>query len=198
MKRLCLTAVGLLFSLQLLHGQAQTIIKQKAKDLRDQNNAKQGVPPSSSSRPTPPAPNPSQPAPAVPLTAQQQAIGRLQNDLIALRPGSAATDKQKHQLAMSLSGVAYGKKPTAQATAKLANGLADALGEKQLTNATRSRLLQNLSAVMNAEKFGQRQIQDTVADLQKILKDTGVSESVSAKVGGAARDIVLEIRKTTT
>lgn len=194
MKQPCAWAAGWLLSATLLHGGAENIIKQRAKDLRDQNNARQGAAPPPRAAPAATQPPP-QPAPAVPLTQSQQALGRLQSDLTALRPGAQVSETQKQQLTRSLAAIAQGKKPSPQSTSQLASSLAAALGEKLLSNPTRSRLIQNLSAVMNAEKFGASQLNDTVKDIQSIFKSNGVSEAATERVAVAARAVVSDLHQ---
>jgi hypothetical protein len=186
--------------LTLLAGSAaagpDVIIRERAKQLRDQNNARQGV--------TPPAPAPVTPAKpgtpaAVPpqatvLTAQQASLVRLQTDLASFKTNVTVTAEQQQRLANDLSAVAQGpNKPSAQATSRLAGNMAIALGQKPLTAAERSRLLQNLNALLNGATMPKDQMQDIVADIQKIFK----ASPQAAAIGSDAKTIAAEIQKTT-
>src|SRR5437660_686264 len=79
---------------------SEAIIKQRAKELRDQNNVRQGVPPPA------PAQRPSnQNAPqAVAVTP----MAKLQADLTGIKPNSRVTAEQKQQLAKDLMALAQG------------------------------------------------------------------------------------------
>ena len=106
-------------------GGSEQIIKQKAKDLRDQNNAQQGVAPPTHSTAPPSASAPAQAAPAQPLTPQQQAMSRLVKSLTAIRPESKVTPELKSELTSSLVAVAQGTpKPSSQAAIRLSEDLA--------------------------------------------------------------------------
>src|SRR5438034_694093 len=73
---------------------SEAIIKQRAKELRDQNNVRQGVPP-----PAPPQqptkPNATQPAALTP-------VAKLQADLAAIKPNSQVTAKQKRAMSWAI------------------------------------------------------------------------------------------------
>src|SRR5262245_61560438 len=97
----CFGLVGLM-ALQSFAG-PDVIIREKANQLRDQNNARQGVPP-----PAPaPAPSTAKPAttpaqPAVSPAAQPAGFARLQSNLGAIRPNSPITASQKQLLTQDL------------------------------------------------------------------------------------------------
>src|SRR5262245_31659356 len=88
-------------------GGSEQIIKQRAKDLRDQNNARQGFPPPSARPATPSSTTPTTPSPTTPttitMTPQQQAMARLQASLAAIRPGVRVTSEMKQQLASDMT-----------------------------------------------------------------------------------------------
>lgn len=194
MKHRLVSVVGLFLSVGLLHAGSESIIKQKAKDLRDQNNARQGAAPPPRTPAQPPATVPQPTVPAAPLTAQQQALGRLQKDLTALRPGSEITPVQKQQLARSLAGVAQGLKPKPELTTRLADDLAAALGSKLLANPTRTKLLQNLSTALNAGRFAPAQVNQAVADTLNLLKGAGVDQEVASRVATSVRAMAEDLK----
>ena len=102
---------------------SEAIIKQHAKELRDQNNVRQGVPPPA------PAPQPAKPSAAQP--AALTLMAKLQADLAAIKPNSQVTAEQKQQLNRDLQALATGpKKPSPGATSKLAGDIAAALAQK--------------------------------------------------------------------
>lgn len=178
-------------------GGSEQIIKQRAKDLRDQNNAQQGVAPPARSTAPPSASTPAQAAPAQPLTPQQQAMSRLLKSLTAIRPESRLTPELKSQLTSSLIGVSQATpKPSSQAATRLSEDLAAALSQKLLTNVTRNRLAQNLNAILNPSNMQASQIADIVTDIQAILESSGIPAVDAKKAAGAAQAVAAELRKT--
>ena len=178
-------------------GGSEQIIKQRAKDLRDQNNAQQGVaPPAQAPAPATGVTPPAQTAPAQPLTPQQLAISRLLKSLTAIRPESKLTPELKSQLTSSLIGVAQGTpKPSSQAAIRLSEDLAVALYQKLLTNVTRNRLAQNLNAILNPANMQASQVADIVADIQTLLESSGIPAYDAKKAAGSAQALASELRK---
>lgn len=168
---------------------AQAIIKQRAKDLRDQNNARQGVPPAA--RPATPAAAPAA-APAtapVTLTAQQQALLRLNASLSAIKPGTPVSDSLKQNLTRDLLGAARGVKPSTTATAKLSESLAEALSAKLLSRATANRLLKNLDAVLNPGSLPASHLKDVTDDMKSLFTASGVPGTVAAQIALHAEEV---------
>src|SRR5713226_3024118 len=136
--KLILIASGSLLALNAFAAGSEAIIKQRAKELSNQNNVRQGVP--SPAQPQPPA-NQTTPPP-VTLTP----MAKLQTDVSAIKPNSQVTPAQKQQLARSLMALAQGpKKPSSGAVNKLAEDMSAALSQKALSEGTRSRLVQDLN-----------------------------------------------------
>src|SRR3974377_1128347 len=76
---------------------ADVIVRERAKEIRDQNNVRQGVaPPTHSTQP--PAASTTPPA----STPQSQAFLRLQADVNAIKEGATITPDQKQKLANDL------------------------------------------------------------------------------------------------
>lgn len=181
-------------SLQV-HAQSDVIIKRKARDLRDQNNAAQGVPPPAA--PAAPAPVPATvPAAPVVLTPSQQAMIRVRDDLAPMKPGSTVTAAQKDQLAKDMVHAAQGTKPSQASTAKLADGLATALSGKLLSNATRGKLLQNLGAALNPAAPQASNPQDIAKDVLTLLQSAGIDRDVAENVSQSLKLVATETRKT--
>src|SRR5437763_10657652 len=79
------------------------IIKQRAKELNNQNNVRQGVAP-----PSQPVPPPA----SAPATQPSQSLMRLQAELAAIPAGSPVTAEQKQKLANGLIAAALAAKPS--------------------------------------------------------------------------------------
>src|SRR5436309_600510 len=111
---------------QLFAAGSETIIRERAKELRNQNNVRQGV--------TPPSQPAQQPAAARPATAATPpGLARLQTDLAAIKLNSPVAPAAKQQIAADLIAMAQGTtKPSAASADKLAGDMAAALAEKPL------------------------------------------------------------------
>ena len=192
MKKHLALAGAISLSASLVFAGPETIIKQRAKELRDQNNVRQGVAPPSQSTAQPTAPAPGT---VVTLTPQQAALARLQASLAAIRPDSPATDQKKQQLTKDLLGAAQGKAPQVE-TGKLAEDLSAALSEKLLASVTRNRLVQNLGAVLNPSNIPTAQMQDIVADIQAIFQTSGIARKDAVGIANDAKAIAAGIQKT--
>src|SRR5262245_26317237 len=154
MKQLIAATSALALAAGIVLADQGVIIKQKAKDIRDQNNERQGVtPPSPSPGGAAPATAPATPpTPAPPvLTSQQQGLSKMLTYFNALKSGSSITAEQKEQFATDLLSIAQGAtKPSEKSVTKLANDLTTSLTDKNLTGPQRARLAQNVQAVLNS------------------------------------------------
>ena len=167
----------------------EQIIKQRAKELRDQNNVRQGVPPPA--RPAQPAQATVSPATA----AQQQLLIRLQTDMASIRT-NPATPEQKRKLAQDLMALAQGPaKPTLAAADKLANDLAAALAQHPLSAANRARLAQELDAVINPSKYPQAKMQAIFEDVQAIFQASGVARKDAVVIAEDVKALAAAVQK---
>lgn len=178
-------------------------IKRRAKELSNQNNVRQGVPPPSQppakSQPTPApaAPALAKPAPAAPAAIQQQNVARLTADLAALKPGMAATPEQKQKLIKDMASAVRGaNKPSLPAVTKFVNGLAGALVEKGLVTAEQSRLTQDIEAVLNSERMPASQFDAIIEDVQAIFQTAGAKRQMAVTVASDLKAVGVEVRKT--
>jgi hypothetical protein len=169
----------------------EQIIKQRAKDLRDQNNARQGV------QPTAPAPvqpqRPASPAPATPSPAQQSLM-RFQASLGEIKAGAVLDEALKQKLARELSGAAQYKKPSAANLDRFVTALFNALAAKPLSATSRTRLVQDIDAVLNPAKYPQAKMPAIYDDVQSILKTAGVPVTRVAEVNAALRALGAEVQ----
>jgi hypothetical protein len=164
---------------------SEQIIKQRARELSNQNNVRQGVA----------APVPQQPAAAQPTTVvaprqtpQQQVLARLQSSLSGIRPESQATPQKTQQLARDLTAACFGTpKPSPATINKLAESLSAALSQKLLSNPTRNRLLQDLNAVLNPANISKSRMDDVIADIQAVFQSSGLDRKDAAPSAGCRR-----------
>ena len=164
------------------------IIRERAKELRDQNNVRQGVPP-----PT----DPSQPAvlpntPAAPTLAP--ALVRFQAGLTAIKSDNPPTAEQKQKLAQELLLSAQGPKPSLAAAKKLAEDLAMAFAEKPLSGTSRARLTQELDAVLNPGKYPQAKFDRIFADVQAIFQENGLARNKAVAIADDVKKVSEEVR----
>ena len=159
---------------------------QRARDLKNQNNASQGVTPPGA----PPQNTPPPPPPDPVLTATLQNIARLQTDLALLEtdPG------RKQPLINDLNAAAQGAHPTAASVSKLADVLASVLGGKHFSQDQLKKLAQYLHASFNGSHLSQIQQQTIFDDMQKILQGGGVAADDATKAIEGAKAVVAETK----
>lgn len=164
----------------------ETIIYHRAKELRDQNNVRQGVAPPTQ---TPPAAG----APAAPTLTVS--LVKFQTELAALNMGTPATTTQKQQLTQSLALAAQGAKPSPALLTKLTDDLTAAFAEKPLSATSRARLVQELDAVLNPVKYPNAKPEGIFKDIQAIFQDNGLSRSKAVTISEDVKAISAQIQK---
>ena len=183
------TAVALLAASAF--AQSDVIIKQRAKEIRDQNNVRQGV--------TPPA-APAQPARPAAATSSsptpvQQSLAKVRADLTAIKLNSTVTPEQKQQLAKDLLATAQGaNKPSSAKVATLADELSAAVAQKPLSDTDRNRLLTDLAAVLNPANIQPAQMQTIIADVQAIFQVNGLARKDAVRITDAVKAVAAETR----
>jgi hypothetical protein len=190
--KLTLAVLGLasLLAANAFAAGSEAIIKQRAKDLSNQNNVRQGIPPAG--QPPPPTIGPTRPA----MTPQQMAMAHLQADFAAFKPNSPATAEQKQKLARDLMALAQGaQKPAFGRFNKLAEDISAALAQKNLSEGTRSRLLQDLNGAFNPANVQPTQMQDIFSDVQAIFQSNGSTRKEAVAIADDVKAITGEIQK---
>src|SRR3954453_12263779 len=163
----------------LAQGAQAQMIKERAKQQRDANNQRQGLPgtPAFTPLPTPPQAHPAAGARAID-PAQQQVIDKLQTDLTAIKAGAPVTPEQKQELQNDFLTLAKGAtKPSKEAVTKLANDLSTALANKDVSAKDQALLAKAINVVMNNGNLSAAQAQAFVTTAQNSLKAGGVSEA---------------------
>jgi hypothetical protein len=174
------------------------IVEQRARELRDQNNVRQGVtPPSPPAPPAQPAQLPPTPGTRVSPTPIQLRIAKLRADLTAIKANSPATADQKQASARDLMAAAQGaSKPSQSTTAALAVSLAAAFAEKPLADKDCGRLLSDLAAVLNPAKIQASQMQAIYADIQAIFQANGLARKDAIKIVDQVKAVGAETQKS--
>jgi hypothetical protein len=182
---LALLGFTVMCSLQLRAG-PETIVRERAKELRDQNNVRQGVAPPTQSQPAAganPAARPPQPSPA---------LGKLQTDLGAI--STTVTPEQKQKLAADIMLAAQGAKPSSATAAKLAGDMAAAMAEKPLPAASRARLAQELDAILNPSKYPQAKPDGIFKDVQAIFQESGLQRAKAVVIADDVKALSAEVQ----
>ena len=183
--RLILLGATLLLAANAIAG-PETIIYQRAKELSNQNNVRQGVAPPTQA---PPAPG----TPAAPTLTTS--LVKFQTVLGALNMGTPATAVQKQQLTQNLALAAQGAKPSATLLTKLTEDLTAAFAEKPLSGSSRARLVQELDAVLNPAKYPNAKLDGIFKDIQAIFQDNGLSRSKAVTISEDVKAISAQIQK---
>jgi hypothetical protein len=171
------------------------IIKQRAQEIRDQNNVRQGV--------TPPgqAASPSQPsapsASSAPSPVLQQSLAKVRADLAALKPNSPVTPQQKLQLKNDLLASAQGAgKPSSATISVLADSLSAAFTQSAFPDKDRDRLVSRLAAVLNPANIQSAQMDAIYADVQAIFQANGLTRKDAVKIVDQVKAVGAETRKS--
>jgi len=169
----------------------ETIIRERAKELANQNNVSQGVAAPVASTAA------SAPAAGAPLTPRQQAVARLQSDLAAIKAGSTVAPAQLQQLARDLMADALSAgKPSPELVSKLAADLSGTLSQCALSATDRTRLLSDIDAALNPANIQTAQMTAIIADVQAILQANTVGRKDAVTVASDVKAVAADIQKS--
>lgn len=168
---------------------SEGIIKMRAKELNNQNNVQQGV-----TAPSQPAQPSAGPKPGTPATPLQLAIARLKGTLAGIKTDAAPTPQLKQLLAQQLIATAQGVKPSQSTASKLAEDVSAALAANPMSGADRDRLLSDVNAALNPEKYQPDQLKAIEADAQAIFQVTGLKRTSAVAVADDLKAIVAETK----
>jgi len=165
------------------------IILQRAKELSNQNNVRQGVaPPTEAAQP---AVTPT--APAGPTLSP--VLLRFNTEIAAIRADAQVTPDQNQKLAQDLVLAAQGAKPSFASASKLAADVAAAFSEKPLSATSRARFVQELDAVLNPNKYPQAKLDGIIRDVQAIFQENGLARMKAVAIANEVKAIATEIQK---
>lgn len=165
------------------------LAKQKAKELVNQNNVRQGI-----AAPTPPrAATPQAVNPA--NTRQQQLLTKLRTDIAAIKTGSVVTAQQKQQLAKDLIAVADGaNKPSAATANQWAEDVSAVCSEGALSDSSRARFVQEIDAVLNPSKYPGAKMDAIFADVQAIFQADGATRHKAVKISDDVKALAADCK----
>jgi hypothetical protein len=171
------------------HADPGVIIRERARELSNENNVRQGVAPPV--QPAQPVVTPN--APAGPTLSP--ALLRFNTEIAALRADAQVTPDQKQKLAQDLVMSAQGPKPSLLSASKLAADLSAAFAEKPLSATSRARFVQELDAVLNPGKYPQAKIDGIIRDVQAIFQENGLARMKAVAIAEDVKTLAMEIQK---
>ena len=179
--------VAITMAMACAYADPGVIIRERAKELSNQNNVRQGVaPPTQSAQPSL-APQ----APAAPTLSP--ALMRVNTDLSAIKSDGVVAPGQQQKMTQDIHAGAQGAKPSLKSVTKLATDLSAAFAEKPLPATSRARFIQELDAVLNPSKYPQARLEGILKDIQAIFQANGLARmkavAISEDVGAIAKEI---------
>jgi len=179
-------------------GAAGYIAKQRAKELVNQNNVRQGVP--TPAQPAKAAPPPASGQAVPPATTfKQQNIARLQADLAAIVGKGQVSAELKQRLGKDLLAGSQGlRKPAGATVTRAADNLSGVLAGTTLESSEQARLAQDLNAICDCGSTGATRVEAVLSDAQAILQVAGVKRSAAVSAVTDLRAIASEIQHAPT
>ena len=168
------------------------IIRERAKELSNQNNARQGaLAPVQPQQPAQPAVAPAPP----PGPTLSPALLRFNTELTAIKADSQVTADQQQKLAQDLLASAQGAKPSLAAVSKLAADVSAAFAEKPLSSTSRARFVQELDAVLNPGKYPMAKMDGIIKDIQNTFEQNGLARMKAIAIADDVQAIANQIQK---
>ena len=165
------------------------IIRERAKELSNQNNVRQGV--AAPTQPTQPTANAN--APVGPTISA--GLLRFNTEINTIRADSQVTSDQKQKLAQDIVLGAQGAKPSMISASKLAADVSAAFAEKPLSTSSRARFVQELDAVLNPAKYPMAKLDGILRDIQAIFQENGLARMKALAIADDVKAIAAEIQK---
>ena len=196
MKRLipAFLALSILQAASTAPAQSDMIIKQRARNLGNADNAQQETPPAGSPGAPPAAP----PAPP-PSPAEQEIkrnVDKLETDLTAIKAGVDVSNDQKQTLQNDLNTLARGSvKPSKAALVKVTDDASAALSATNISPRERGQLAQAVNVVVNSSMTTPAQAQSFVVVAETALRSGGVDDTGVQTVSDDLKAILAEVQK---
>lgn len=185
----CLIAIVLGVAPQIhAQGAVGAIAKQRAHEVVNQNNVRQGIGSPAAATAATATPQSTRPLPADPLS-------KLKADLQTISGGSAVSAELKKQLATNMLACARGsKKPSHTAVQKFADNISSALAGKSLEANVVARLAQDINLALNGASLSDERMTQITDDVQAILQTGGVTRGLAVNMAGELKAIVAEMQ----
>jgi hypothetical protein len=176
------------------------IIKNKARAIRDANNAQQGVVPAQPAAPAPGS-GPGASATNAPRgidPAQQANIDKLASDISDIKPGVRVPLDQRRQISADALILAKGAaKPSGQSLTNFVRDLSGALAHSGVTlkDTGPAQLARDINIIVNSMNLSAGQVQPVIIAARNTLLTSGVSEDDYQPVVTDLNAIVTELQK---
>jgi hypothetical protein len=191
-----IAGVVLLLTTFVVQAGPEHLIKQRAKDVANQNNERQGVPstPPPSTPPAQPAAAPTPARPAGPaLSAQATAI---RDALGAVIKAGSPTDETTKALQQSMAAAAKGKgKPSEASLAKLARDLAKAVSGTKLSSANQGQLAMQLESLLKTPANA-KETETLTTAIHDSLRGVGAGRVDAMVVANDLKVVGLELQQS--
>lgn len=177
-------------ALSLLAG-PEDLVKQRAKNVRDQNNARQGVP--GSPPPATSAPPPNSIA-VKPAASKPTPTAKIRSDLMNWQNRKEVSVEARKEFAQDLlSAVRGSKSPSSSSLEKFAASLAAGLAGKTPGSSELSRLVQNINLALNSASLSEDRRDEIAAELEADLKTAGVSPAAASAAAADLKAIMADL-----
>jgi hypothetical protein len=194
MKTKFLTIIIVFTSLALL-AQPQVIIKQKAKNLRDDNLQKQGVQ-QAAPKQAPPQ-NTGQTGSKLSLSPQQEnSISQIIGTLDKIEPAAQIDPTLKSDVRKQLSSlIQIPVNIRADTLDKLAEEMAALWQMKKLNVEQSKSVLKDVAFILNGRELSSQSISALLFDIQKQLSSAGITQQQAQTFINALKSVYSEIKK---
>ena len=178
-------------------GAQGALIKNKARAIRDANNARQGI---DSTQPAAPAAAPGSAAANAPRgidPAQQANIDKLADDIASIKPGVRVPLDQRAQIQADTLVLAKSAKPSGQSLTNLVKDLSLALAGKSvaLKETGPAQLARDINVVVNSMNLASSQVQPIIIAARNIMLTSGVPEDDYKPIVADLNTIVTDLQK---
>jgi len=178
-----------------LFGDAQSIMKQKAKDLRDSVSAPQPSSPSSATQSAPRTAQPQQ-SPQIKLSpAQEDAVKQLYQELEKLKsqPASATTEDIQKKLAALKANSA--DVMSDNLIEKLAAALAEIWKKQTMAESEFVQVLKYIAIILNDSNLSQQSIKAITYNIEKRLTSAGIEKEEASNFSQLLNQVALKYLK---
>jgi len=181
------------------HAQGVDVLaKQKARNIRDANNAQQGVTPAQPGAPAPgtgAASGTNTPRGIDP--SQQARIDKLAEDILQIKPGTKVTLDMRTQIETDALALAKGSAKPGQTLTNLVRHLSAALSGNgvALKDTGPALLARAINVVVNSMNLSSSQVQPVIIQARNTLMTSGVNEEDYKTVVADLNALVAEIQK---
>jgi hypothetical protein len=191
MKTIFAVAIFTFWAAANLQAGPETLVKEKAKNVRDQNNASQGVQPASPSTP------PASPAVAKPSTpAKPTPVAKIKNDIAAWQREKAVSAESKKTFNQDvLAAVRGSKSPTSSSLDQFTGKLTAAVAGKTIGATELSRLAQNINLAVNSASLPDDRTEELATQVQADLEKSGVPAADASNVANSLRGLMAELKQ---